>query len=362
MSNNLRVLFAGSGSGGPVAPLIAVSEKLKALAPNASFLLVGTNEGPAQRLAQSAGLDFASISSGKLHRYWTIKNLITPFLVVVGFLQALKIIKHFKPNAAMGAGGFAQVPVLWAAKLLGVPILIHQQDVAPTLANKLCVPIAKKITVTFEQSLKDFSSGLLTASVERVVYTGNPIRDIINHADKTEARAYFGLHSDLPVLLVVGGGTGAQGINRLITAELSELAKIVQIIHVTGKGKSLGEKHPNYHAYEFLDRIDYGYAVADLVISRAGLNFISELSALAKISIIIPIPDSHQESNALLLAQKRAAVAIDQGNLNPALLRKIVRAVIFEPELQKELSENIFKLMPHDAAKQIAALLLDLGN
>lgn len=363
-NHELRILLVGGGSGGPVAPLLAVAEEIKQEHPKAKFLLIGTDAGPEKLMARQAEIPFNSIYAGKLRRYFSIKNLVSPLLVLIGFFQAIKLIRSFKPAVAFGAGSFVQVPVLYAAKFLGVPIVIHQQDVIPSFANTLCAPIASRITVSFEHSVKSFfhGSGLLpTAKKQKIVFTGNPFREQLNLADKEKAQKFFKLSPDWPTLLVLGGGTGAKFINKMVRDNLDELTKIVQIIHVTGKGKlgTLTEK-PNYHVYEFMSEIDLAYAVSNIVISRAGLSTLTELANLGKVTIIIPMPKTHQEANAELFWQHKAAVVLDQQNFEPAKLPILIKKLLFNHDLQKTLTGNIKKIMPKEAAKKIADIIIDL--
>src|SRR5262249_343372 len=156
----MKILMVGGGSGGPVAPLLAVAEEIKKAHTKADFLFIGTAHGPEVDMVQRAGFTFTHITAGKFRRYFSWKNFVAPFLVLLGFLESLKIVKRFKPDCVFATGSFVQVPVLWAAWILKVPVVIHQQDVLLSLANKLCSWIAARVTVTFESSLNDFSNGL----------------------------------------------------------------------------------------------------------------------------------------------------------------------------------------------------------
>jgi UDP-N-acetylglucosamine--N-acetylmuramyl-(pentapeptide) pyrophosphoryl-undecaprenol N-acetylglucosamine transferase len=364
----MKIVLAGGQTGGPVVPLLAVAEEIKRQKSHTQVLVLDTPNSAARILAAKQKFHFYAIHTGKLRRYWSIRTLLAPLAIAWGFLQALRILHSFKPNIVMGAGGFVQVPVVWAAWILNIPVLLHQQDVASTLSNSLSAPFARRITTTFEQSRGNFHSGSgffgshKRNKNPRVVWTGNPFRESILEATKDEARKHFKLDDELPVLLVTGGGGGAQGINNLLYKALPDLTKAVQIIHGTGVGKKYSIAYDNYHAYEFIDRMDLAYAASDLVISRAGISTITELANLGKISIIIPIPRTHQEINAQLLYQMQAAIILDQNQTNSEFLVSLIRKLLLDGDTQKLLHHNISKLMPKKAAAKIAKLALELAT
>ncbi len=366
-NQDTKVLLAGGGTGGPVAPLLAIAEYLRHHNPQTEFLLVGGYHGPEQRMAAGQNIPFVPVPAGKLHRYATLKTLLTPFLVIAGFFKALVIIQRFKPTVAVGAGSFIQVPVLWAAWILRVPILIHQQDIHPTLANTLCALIAKKITVSFQKSEKDFSHGSgfrpLVEQKSKVIFTGNPTREFIVSAKREEAAAFFKLLSDKPTLLVLGGGTGAEAINQLIWEDVAALCTFVQVIHGVGIGKlNQRASEPDYHGFEFIDRMDLAYAAADIVLARAGISTIAELSKLKKISIIIPMPHTHQELNAAELEARQAALVFDQEQLQSQELFQTIRNLLLDRPLQQQLQQNIGSLMPQNAAQQVSEQIIAIAK
>lgn len=208
----LRIILTGSGSGGPVVPILAVATELHHRKRDAQFLFIGTSDGPEKDLAEKAGIDFVSITAGKLRRYWSLRNLLSPFEIIAGFFQARAILKPLMPDVVIGAGGFVQVPVMWAAWFLGIPVFIHQQDVSPTLSNTLCAPIASVITTAFETSVTEFSSGTglpIMKQSAQLYWTGNPSSLSLPLKNKSAALQHFDLDDRLPVLAVFGGGTGA---------------------------------------------------------------------------------------------------------------------------------------------------------
>ena len=354
----MRIILSGGGTGGSVTPLLAVAREIKARVSEVEFLFVGTRKGiPERELASFAGIPFQSIFSGKLRRYFDWRNIASPFLIKLGFIQSLFIILKTRPAAIISVGGFVSVPLVWAGRALRVPVFIHQQDVTPGLANKLMAPFARIITVSFEKSLADFPRG-------KPVLTGNPVRPEILKGDKKRALKKFNLEPNLPTLLVIGGGTGAKRINQLISEIASELAKFCQVIHLTGRNKFQVSSFkfqvsPRYHQYEFLtEEMADAYAIADLVISRAGMGVLTELAHLSKPTILIPIPRSHQIANGQYFARKNAAVLLDEEKLTPEILLENIRQLLFSANKRSILSLNISKLVQPEAAQKIARYLV----
>ena len=362
----MKILLVGGGSGGPVAPLLAVAEAIKKQHPKTSFLLVGSKNGPEAIMAKQAGIDFLPITSGKWRRYFSWQNFASPFETLIGFFQAFKILNSFRPDCVFGAGSFVQVPVVWAAWFKKIPVALHQQDVMPSLANRICQLAAQKISVTFQISLTDFPSNLglfyKTKRTEKVVLTGNPFREELKKGDRKRAEAFFNLRPDMPTLLVLGGGTGAVFLNEFIIKILPSLTKTVQVIHSTGPGKFNQVNVADYHPYEFIANMADAYAAADIVLARAGLSTITELSNLKKVSIIVPLPESHQEINGSLLFNLQAALVLEQDKLTPAGFVTFIRKLLFEHEVQKVLVENIDALMPKDSADKIANIIIKLAE
>ncbi len=361
----MKVILVGGGSGGSVSPLLATAKILKNNNPKTEFLFVGGKSGPEHLMSKADGINFKSITSGKLRRYFSLSNFTTPFLIAIGFFQSFKIIKNFKPQVVFGTGSFVQVPLIWAAKLCGVKIVIHQQDIIPSLANKLCSWAANKITVSFNESKYSFSENFgfykNAAREEKIIVTGNPFREELKEATKEHAFKNFKLHNNLPVLFITGGGTGAKALNQIVWDSLPKLTKIVQIIHQTGEGKNdYKGKFENYQAYEFIQNMGEAYAACDIVLCRAGISTLTELSNLGKIAIIVPMPNSHQEYNAELIDNLGSGFVISQISLNKEILPEIVRKILFNNKAQERVKESINKIMPHGSAKKIAQIISKL--
>ena len=348
----MRVILAGGGSGGPVAPLLAIAEAIKKNNLATKFLFIGTKKGePEKEMVQGCDFDFKQIFAGKLRRYLSWQNLLDLFRLKLGFFQSLFILKKFQPDLIIGAGGYVSVPVVLAGWFLKIPTLIHQQDILPTLSNKILSFFAKKITVSFEPSLEDFPQN-------KTIFVGHPVRQFIFNSNKERAEKFFNLKKDLPVLVVLGGGTGAISLNNLIWQNFDELTKFCQIIHLTGRGKASFINNQvstiNYQGHEFLTKeIPDLFTVADVVISRAGINVLAELAVLGKPTIIIPIPDSHQEANARYFQDKNGAIVLNQKELTNETFLKVTKELLNNKEKQNQLGENIKKIVLPNAVVKI---------
>lgn len=362
--NSKNIMFSGGGTGGSVTPLLAVAEELLKDDSNLNLLFVGASDGPEKELVDKFELKkikFITISSGKWRRYFSLHNFLDLFKIFFAFVSSFKILKEERPALIMSAGSFVSVPLVWAAAICKIPVLIHQQDIRPGLANKLMAPFARVITISFEKSFIDYGP--------RAVLTGNPLKDIsVYEAKKVATRRDYSLELDKPLVLVIGGGTGALAINNLIREAIKNenLLDICQLVHLTGRGKSEGLEIENsqYHAFEFLDQSEVLslMAASDLVISRCGLGTLTELSALAKATILIPMPASHQEENAAVFGEARAAIVLNQSEINPQLLKLEIGKLLSDAKLRGELMNNISKVMKPAAAQNIAAIIWEMIN
>ncbi|MDP4000964.1 MAG: UDP-N-acetylglucosamine--N-acetylmuramyl-(pentapeptide) pyrophosphoryl-undecaprenol N-acetylglucosamine transferase [bacterium] len=363
---SLKVLVSGGGTGGSVSPVLAVVEELKKLRPKVEILFVGTNKGPERVMVHEQGLRFVGIPAAKFRRYFSIQNVLDVFVFVFGFIHAFLVVRKFKPDVVFSVGSFVSVPVCWAGKIMGAKIVVHQQDARVGLANKLVAPIANSITTAFEFTSKSFysGSGLLTRKWKAPAqWVGNPVRQAI--FEKNENLDFFRLEANIPVLLILGGATGSTQINRIIIESLPKLLKSYQVVHVTGKSKSKDNfTHPNYHPFEFIKFKQYAAILkkADLVVTRAGLSTITELSALGKVAIVVPMPDTHQEDNAMILKFTSSAIVLNKHNFNSEVFPKLINDLTFDPEKQKILSANISKLIPVDAGEKLAKIIIKISE
>lgn len=356
----MKVLLTGGGTGGPVTPLLAIADELRAkhvINRDEDLLWLGTRFGPERSMVGRAQIRFVPIWAGKLRRYWSFRNIIDPVFIFLGFFQAAWHVFKFKPSVVVSAGGFAGVPVIWAARLLGKKTLIHQQDIRKGLANALMAPFASRITVSFEKSVREFPT-------RKTVWTGNAVRADIASGDKARARKTFGLEEGVPTVLFTGGGTGAHSLNVMIAEAALEMEKFCQVIHLTGRGKRMETPAGGrYHQREFLGpEMKDALAVADLVVSRAGLSTLSELAALKKPAIIIPLPGTHQEENARFFAHDNAVLMAEEGDLSAAGLTKAVRETLADVALLQGLGSNIQKTMKPQGRENIAQEIIRLAT
>jgi UDP-N-acetylglucosamine--N-acetylmuramyl-(pentapeptide) pyrophosphoryl-undecaprenol N-acetylglucosamine transferase len=366
--NKHNVIFAGGETAGPITPLLALAKEWQAQTSNIHPIFLDVKRSVAAHVIPRYGFEFRVITSGKFRRYWSFKNLWTPFQILFGLVQSIILFSRLKPLVIVGAGGYVQVPVIIAGWLMRIPIVIHQQDIEPTLSNKLCAPFAGKITTTFEKSQKDFPQGSGFEkdydNNNKIIWTGNP--NDIDVVSRPEAQKLFNLNPDWPTVVVIGGGSGSVGLNQLIAHSLPELIKICQIIHGTGVGKqvkppaNIPQIHDRYHQFEFIDDRSAAFSAADIVIARAGVATITDLAALGKVCIIVPMPNSHQELNAQFLYERNAALVVDQTDVTPDLLAKVIRKVLFDVKLQKQLQKNISEIMPKNATENMLAVVKEL--
>ena len=350
----MKVLFAGGGTLGSVNPLIALWQELQLRESSLQALWLGTTSGPEQEVVESYGINYRAISTGKLRRYFSWRNVIDPFKVLWGYIQSRKIIKNFKPDIVISAGGFVAVPVVWAAHAKKVPSLIHQQDKQVGLANKLMAKKATRISVTFEASINEIKK-----FKDKIEIIGNPVRQEFFQVEFEASKKYFHLTHYLPVVLILGGGTGASTINQAVYDSLPNLTKFSQIIHLTGRGRGRSDgSYQNYYPYELLvQEFPKALAAADVVVSRAGMSTITEAAILKKPLVLIPMPDSHQELNAQELQKNNAAKVLAEKNLSPASLVTALKSVIEDAALRENLSLNIGKILPSNPNSKMIDLV-----
>lgn len=362
MRNSMRIVLSGGGTMGSVTPLLALVDELRRQGGH-EFLWLGTRGGNERVLVEEWGIKFKPIFSGKFRRYFSWQNFTDIFRLKLGFWQAIFILKKFKVDRVLTAGGFVAVPVVLAARFLKIPVLVHQQDLKWGLANQLMRPLATWITVNYSPTLEELPERFR----ERGHLVGNPVRHQISEiitkpGDRDVFFKKFNLEPNLLVLLVLGGGTGALRLNQIITEAMPGLSKFCQVLHLTGKDKKVkvppGEWEARYHWQEFLIKeMPDVYQVADLVISRAGTGTLTELSILGKPTIIVPIPQSHQEANAKYFADALAAVVLDQTTLLPQTLVEMARGLLSNQAKREFLSVNIKKLANPEAAKEMIKLI-----
>lgn len=320
-----KIVLTGGGTAGHVTPNIALLPGLSQNGFDISY--IGSYNGIEKDLIEAENISYYGISSGKLRRYLDLKNLSDPFKVMKGFGQALRLLRRLKPDIVFSKGGFVSVPVVLAAKLRHIPVIIHESDITPGLANKIAIPSARKVCCNFPETLKYLPK-------EKAVLTGSPIRQELLSGNPENARAYCRFETKKPVLLIVGGSSGSKVINDAIRAQLPVLLKDFQIIHLCGKGNL--DNHllhtKGYAQFEYISQqLKDMFALADIVISRAGANAICELLALRKPNILIPLSAKASRGDQILNAKsfekQGFSYVIEEENLTASTLLAAIDAV-----------------------------------
>lgn len=291
-----RIVLTGGGTAGHVTPNIALMPGLRDMGFEIHY--IGSYEGIEKDLIRKEGVSYYGISSGKLRRYFDVKNITDPARILKGYAQAKKLLKQIGPSIVFSKGGFVAVPVVFAAASLGIPVVIHEADMTPGLANKLSMKKADHICCSFTETIKYLPEGKST-------HTGLPIRAELKNGSREEGLRYAGLSGEKPVVLSVGGSTGSLNVNRAVRAVLPELLKRFDVIHLCGAGnvdESL-EGTPGYVQFDYIrEQMKDLLAAADVVISRAGANSVFELLALAKPNVLIPLSAEASRGDQILNA------------------------------------------------------------
>ena len=292
-----RIILTGGGTAGHVTPNIALLPKLKEMGYDIHY--IGSYNGIEKDLIEPFDVPYHGIASGKLRRYFSLQNFTDPFRVLKGMVQARKLIRDLKPDVIFSKGGFVSVPVVLAGKKCKVPVIIHESDMTPGLANKIAIPSATKVCCNFPETLEYLPK-------EKAVLSGSPIRQELLTGDKEAALEFCGFSSDKPVILVIGGSLGSVAVNNAVRSALPELLKTFQIVHLCGKGKidETFNDTPGYKQYEYIkEELADIFAMSDIVISRAGANAICELLALHKPNLLIPLSANASRGDQILNAR-----------------------------------------------------------
>ncbi|GCA66870.1 UDP-N-acetylglucosamine--N-acetylmuramyl-(pentapeptide) pyrophosphoryl-undecaprenol N-acetylglucosamine transferase [Mediterraneibacter butyricigenes] len=318
-----RIILTGGGTAGHVTPNIALLPRLKELGYDIQY--IGSYNGIEKELIEPFGIPYHGISSGKLRRYFSMKNFSDPFRVLKGFSEANKLIRDLKPDVIFSKGGFVSVPVVLAGKKNKVPVVIHESDMTPGLANKLSLPSAAKVCCNFPETLEHLPA-------DKAVLTGSPIRQELLSGNKIAALDLCGFSADKPVILVIGGSLGSVVVNNAVRLALPDLLEQFHVIHLCGKGKldaSLNNVE-GYAQFEYIkSELRDIFALADVVISRAGANAICELLALRKPNLLIPLSANASRGDQILNARsferQGFSVVIEEEELSKELLLESVR-------------------------------------
>jgi UDP-N-acetylglucosamine--N-acetylmuramyl-(pentapeptide) pyrophosphoryl-undecaprenol N-acetylglucosamine transferase len=362
-----RIIISGGGTGGHVFPAISVANALRRIDADTGILFAGAEGRIEMEAVPAAGYRIKGLPVSGFYRKLTLRNLKMPFNLIRSLRIAKKIIREFNPDAVAGFGGYASGPVLWQAGRMGIPTLIQEQNSYAGITNRILSKKAKVICVAYEGMDKYFHAG-------KIVMTGNPVRQNFEDLNqiRDEALSFFGLNRDIPVILVLGGSLGAKSINMNLSDNIGKLAESgCQWLWQTGKlyfknvsallQASVGR---NISLHDFINRMDYAYAAADVIISRAGAGTISELCLAGKPVILVPSPnvaEDHQTRNAMALSGKGAAIVIPDDKASEALVDEAIR-LVSDNERKEMLSGNIKRMAERNADIRIAEEIMRLAG
>ena len=356
-----RVILSGGGTGGHIYPAVAVAEALKRKHKDkVEILFVGAEGKMEMEKIPQLGYEIVGLPVAGLQRRLDLKNLLVPFKVMGSAMRARKVIRDFSADIAVGFGGYASAPVLWAAQRMGVPTIIQEQNSYAGLTNKMLSRSAKRICVAYDDMERFFAA-------DKIIKTGNPLRGTFSpsKSKSSEALAYYGLREDLPTLLVVGGSLGTRTLNEMMkrwVLSLEGQPSPIQVIWQTGKYyekemRSFFEEHKVENIWQgaFIERMDYAYEVADAVVSRSGACTVSELCLVGKPTIFVPSPnvaEDHQTKNAMALVERDAALMVRDAEA-VAKAMEVAQKLLADKERLATLSRNISSLGIADAAERV---------
>lgn len=365
MNQAIRVIISGGGTGGHIFPAISIADALRRLNPDVEILFVGAKGKMEMERVPAAGYDIIGLPVAGFQRRITHKNITFFFKLLSSILKARKIIKQFKPDVVVGVGGYASGPVLKAAASSGIPTVLQEQNSFPGITNRLLAKKASVICVAYPDMDRYFKTS-------GIVFTGNPVRyGLTGNTDKQEAFSHFGLKPDLKTILVVGGSLGARSINNGILHNIELLKNSnLQLLWQTGKNyfdqvqkEVLSSGLQNIRVMPFIQRMDFAYAIADVVVSRAGAGTISELALLEKAVVLVPSPnvsEDHQTKNAMALVKEKAAILVKDGESAENLMPVAIELVNDDGKLS-ELKERIKAFARPSADEEIAGCVLKLA-
>ena len=352
-----HIILTGGGTAGHVTPNIALIPRLTKLGYTISY--IGSYEGMEKDLIEQQGIPYYGISSGKLRRYFDLKNFSDPFRVIKGYSEASKLMKELKPDVVFSKGGFVTVPVVKAAASHHIPVLIHESDMTPGLANRLSVSSATKVCCNFPETVKNLPEG-------KAVLTGTPIRAELLNGDPEAGRSFCGFSEDKPVLMIIGGSLGAQSVNDHVRKILPKLLEDFQVLHLCGRGKmepSL-EGTPGYRQYEYIqEELPDLFALADIVISRAGANAICEILALRKPNLLIPLSANASRGDQILNARsfekQGFSMVLEEEEVTDESLLSAVRTLY---ESRDKYIDNMAEATHIDSIRKITDLIEECVN
>lgn len=372
----MKIVFTGGGTGGHFYPIIAVVEELKLLIKERKVIepdlyFFGPNAFDERALFEH-GITFVKTPAGKMRRYFSVLNFFDSIKTSMGIISTIFSLYKIYPDVVFSKGGYGSVPTVIAAKLLKIPVVVHDSDAIPGRATLMAAPFAKKIAIAYDEAIEYFPEKFH----KKIALTGNPVRSEVKSPARDGAHEFLELEENVPVILVLGGSLGAEKINEVILAAASDLVKNYQVIHQTGQAHYAGvvetarvildrnERRYRYKPYGFLSSLAMKMAAgaADIVISRSGSNSLAEIASWGKASIIVPIPETvsrDQRLNAFAYGKTGSAVVIEQNNLTPHLLISEIERLFTNPKARNDMAEAAKKFSHADAGKKLAEAVLE---
>jgi len=353
----VKIVLTGGGTAGHVVPNLALVSGL--LEAGFEIDYIGAKDGIEKQLVEEAGLSFHGISAGKLRRYLSLKNISDGFRVLKGVSDARKLLKRIKPDVVFSKGGFVAVPVVFAAKMAKIPVIIHESDITIGLANKLSIPRAKKICYVFPETLAQLPK-------DKAVHTGTPLRQEILNGSAIEGARICGFANDNPVILAMGGSLGSGFINSLLREALPQISKSYNVIHICGRGNvdSILES-ASYRQFEYVQSgMEHLYAYSKLIVSRAGANSLAEILALAKPNVLIPLPKAvsrgDQILNAASFEKQGFSIVAQEENLTPTTFMEVIDSTFSKRGVYQDAMRNTEGAT--SGTKQIIELIVNLAQ
>lgn len=348
------IVFAGGGSAGHITPGIAVAEELAARHPVRSIFFCSTRDDE-KALIKAAGFEYRVLTAPKFPRGFSVRLLTFPLLFPLSLFQSFQLLREIRPTLVFSKGGFLSVPVCIVAYFLGVPIILHCSDFVPSLSDKLIGTVAKKMCTGFP--LDAFP----TSMKRNAIQTGNPVRAMIREGSRAAGYRITGFSGRKPVVMVIGGSQGSLAINTAIDESFEEFVGVADVIHLTGSDKAIGREHARYFTRTSVtEELPHLYAIADLVITRAGAGVLSELAVLRKAAVVIPlrgVAHDHQQKNAEALSALGSIVILPQEHVSE--LFDTITLLLADEERRRLLGEALHTALPSEASARITTIILD---
>lgn len=368
----MRIVLTGGFTGGHLFPLVAVAKKIKEkLGSEASILYVGSGAKIEKDVMAEEGIPAKYVMAGKMRRYFSLLNFVDFFKVPIGIIQALWILLVFMPDVIFSKGGYVAIPIVIAAWVYRIPIIIHESDAIPGTANRILEKFSDRVVISYPSTQSYFPAS-------KTALWGNPVRNGVNEGNKEEARKNFSFTESKPVVFIFGGSQGSQIINDAVVRILPQMLQFVQVIHQTGESnyenvvRMAGEQgikagREGYWVSGFMnfEQIQQAFALADLVVSRAGANNIAEIAANSKPSVLVPLEHSaqdHQRMNAYEIAKVGGTLVLEESNLGENMFWEKIQKILFDEELKKNMGAKINAFYHPQAADNIAEGIIELGR